>query len=217
VDRREWSSSPHIVNAFDNSANNEIVFPAAILQTPFFDLKADDASNYGGIGMVIGHEITHGFDDRGRRFDKDGNLREWWSAEDARRYRERALKIEQQYGTYSGVDGIKVNGALTLGENISDIGGLRIAYLALARANAGKPAEARDGFSPEQRFFISFANIWRSLLRPEQERVRLRTDSHSLPPLRVKGVVANMPEFARAFSCDASKTLLPAAERGDIW
>jgi predicted metalloendopeptidase len=217
VDRREWSSSPHIVNAFYSQANNEIVFPAAILQPPFFDLAADDAANYGAIGMVIGHEITHGFDDRGRRFDKDGNLREWWSAEDARRYRERARKIEAQYGAYAGVDGIKVNGALTLGENISDIGGARIAYLALARANAARPAGALDGFTAEQRFFLSFANIWRSLQRAEQERVRLRTDSHSPPRLRVKGVVVNMPEFARAFACDEATALLPAAQRGEIW
>jgi len=173
--------------------------------------------NYGGIGMVIGHEITHGFDDRGRRFDKDGNLRDWWSAEDARRYKERAAKIEAQYGGYTGIDGIKVNGTLTLGENISDIGGSRIAYLALQKAAAGKPRESIGGFTPEQRFFLSFANIWRSTMRPDSERLRLRTDGHSLPPLRVKGVVVNMPEFARAFSCDPAKTLLAETERGDIW
>jgi len=217
VDRDEWRTSPHIVNAFYSAANNEIVFPAAILQPPFFDLAADDATNYGGIGMVIGHEITHGFDDRGRRFDKDGNLRDWWTAEDSRRYKERAKKIEAQYGAYTGVDGIRVNGALTLGENISDIGGLRIAYLALEKALERRPQAARDGFTAEQRFFLSFATIWRALQRPEQERVRLRTDSHSLPHLRVRGVVTNMPEFARAFSCDASKALLPAGDRADIW
>ena len=217
VDRDEWRTSPHIVNAFYSAANNEIVFPAAILQPPFFDLAADDATNYGGIGMVIGHEITHGFDDRGRRFDKDGNLRDWWTAEDSRRYKERAKKIEAQYGAYTGIDGIRVNGALTLGENISDIGGLRIAYLALEKALARRPQAARDGFTAEQRFFLSFAAIWRALQRPEQERLRLRTDSHSLPRLRVRGVVANMPEFARAFSCDASTALLAEGDRADIW
>jgi predicted metalloendopeptidase len=217
VDREEWRTSPHIVNAFYSASNNEIVFPAGILRAPFFDLQADDAANYGGIGMVIGHEITHGFDDRGRRFDKDGNLRDWWSAEDSRRYKERAAKIEAQYGGYTGIDGIKVNGTLTLGENISDIGGLRIAYLALQKAVAGKPQESIGGFTPEQRFFLSFANIWRSTMRPESERLRLRTDGHSLPALRVKGVVVNMPEFARAFSCDPGKTLLAETERGDIW
>jgi putative endopeptidase len=217
VDRDEWFTSPHIVNAFYSASNNEIVFPAAILQPPFFDPKADDAVNYGGIGMVIGHEITHGFDDRGRRFDKDGNLRDWWTEEDSRRYKERAKRIESQYGTYTGVDGIKVNGALTLGENISDIGGLKIAYGALRKALADKPHAPIDGFTPDQRFFLSFAAIWRAQMRPEQERVRLRTDSHSLPALRVRGVVTNIPEFARAFSCDASKALLAPALRADIW
>ena len=217
VDREEWFSSPHIVNAFYSSARNEIVFPAGILQPPFFDLQADDAANYGAIGMVIGHEITHGFDDRGRRFDKDGNLRDWWSAEDSRRYKERAKKIEAQYGAYTGVDGIKVNGTLTLGENISDIGGARIAWLAFHKALARNPQGSRDGFTPDQRFFLSLANIWRSSMRPEYERLRLRTDSHSLPLLRVRGILANMPEFARAFSCEANKVLLSEAERGDIW
>ena len=217
VDREEWRTSPHIVNAFYGASNNEIVFPAGILQAPFFDLKADDAANYGAIGMVIGHEITHGFDDRGRRFDKDGNLRDWWSAEDARRYKERAKKIELQYGGYSGVDGIKVNGALTLGENISDIGGVRIAYLALQRALARQPQQPIDGYTASQRFFLSFANIWRSAARPEYERLLLRTDSHSLPTLRVRGVIASMPEFARAFSCEPGKVLLAEDQRGDIW
>jgi predicted metalloendopeptidase len=217
VDRDEWRTSPHLVNAFYNPFGNEIVFPAAILQPPFFDPKADDAVNYGGIGMVIGHEITHGFDDRGRRFDKDGNLRDWWSEEDARRYKERARKIELQYGGYRSVDDIAVNGALTLGENISDIGGLRIAFLALQKAKAQAPQPELDGFTPDQRFFLSFAVVWRALMRPERQRVLLRTDGHSPSPLRVKGVVASMPEFARAFSCDAAKTLLPAAQRGDIW
>ena len=217
VDREEWFSSPHIVNAFYSSSRNEIVFPAGILQPPFFDLEADDAANYGAIGMVIGHEITHGFDDRGRRFDKVGNLRDWWSSEDSRRYKERAQKIEAQYNAYSGVDGIKVNGAQTLGENISDIGGARIAYLAFHKALARNPQGSRDGFTPDQRFFLSLANIWRSSMRPEYERLRLRTDSHSLPVLRVRGILANMPEFARAFSCEANRVLLGEAERGNIW
>ena len=217
VDRDEWITSPHIVNAFYNASRNEIVFPAAILQPPFFDLKADDAANYGGIGMVIGHEITHGFDDRGRRFDKDGNLRDWWSEEDSLRYKERAKRVETQYNGYSGVDGIKVNGALTLGENISDIGGAHIAWVALQKAQARKPLGSIDGFTPGQRFFLSMGNIWRTSLRPEYERLLLRTDSHSLAPLRVRGILANMPEFARAFSCDAGKVLLSESERGNIW
>jgi putative endopeptidase len=219
VDRDEWFMSPHIVNAYYNPSGNEIVFPAAILQPPFFDAKADDAVNYGAIGTVIGHEITHGFDDRGRLFDKDGNMRDWWTEEDARRYKERAKKIEIQYGNFTGVDGIKVNGALTLGENISDVGGVKIAYLALQKAlkQQKKPQGTVDGLTPEQRFFVSYAQAWRGKFRPERERLQLRTGQHSLHPFRVSGPIAHMPEFARAFSCDASKTLLSESERANIW
>jgi predicted metalloendopeptidase len=217
VDREEWFISPHIVNAFYNARGNEIVFPAGILQAPFFDVKADDAVNYGGIGMVIGHEITHGFDDRGRRYDARGNLTDWWSAADARRYVERAMRVERQYSAYTAVDDMKVNGKLTLGENISDVGGLKISYLALMKALKGEPQGPIDGLSPEQRFFLSFAQVWRSRYRPEYERLLIRTDSHSPPRYRVAGVVANLPEFARAFSCDASKALLSESERANIW
>ena len=217
VDRGEWFMSPHIVNAYYNPSANEIVFPAAILQPPFFDAQADDALNYGAIGMVIGHEITHGFDDRGRRFDKDGNLRDWWTAEDGQRYNERARVIEQQYASYEGVDGVKPNGTLTLGENISDIGGLKIAYDALQKAKKGKPTAKIEGLTPEQRFFLSYAQIWRSTMRPELERKLLLTDQHSLPRLRVRGPLAHMPEFARAFSCDAAKTVMPEGVKSAIW
>ena len=219
VDRDEWFMSPHIVNAYYNPSGNEIVFPAAILQPPFFDARADDAVNYGAIGTVIGHEITHGFDDRGRLFDKDGNMRDWWSEEDARRYKERAKKVEVQYGGFTGVDGIKVNGALTLGENISDVGGIKIAYLALQKAlkQQDKPQGRIAGLTPEQRFFVSYAQAWRGKFRPERERLQLRTGQHSLHHFRVKGPIAHMPEFARAFSCDASKTLLSESERANIW
>jgi putative endopeptidase len=208
VDRDEWFISAHIVNATYGGARNEITFPAAILQPPFFDAKADDAVNYGGIGMVIGHEITHGFDDRGRRFDASGNFRDWWTAEDARRYLERAARIEKQYGAFIGVDGIPVNGKLTLGENISDIGGAKIAYLGLQKALEGKPRPLIDGLTPDQRFFLSLAQIWRSRYREERERLLLRTDGHSPPRFRVAGAIAHMPEFARAFSCDPAKTVL---------
>ena len=217
VDRGDWWMSPHIVNAYYNARANEIVFPAAILQPPYFDAAADDALNYGGIGMVIGHEITHGFDDRGRRFDKDGNLRDWWTAEDARRYIERAAKIERQYDEFEAVEGVKVNGKLTLGENLSDVGGLKIAYLALQRALQGKPREPIEGLSPEQRFFLSYAQAWRSNIRVEQERVFLQTDGHSPARFRVAGPIAHMPEFAAAFSCDASKALLVESARANIW
>jgi predicted metalloendopeptidase len=167
--------------------------------------------------MVIGHEITHGFDNRGRRYDKDGNLRDWWTREDEQRYNERAAKIERQYAAYTGIDGMKVNGTLTLGENISDIGGLKIAYFAMQKALKKKPQGKIDGLTQEQRFFLSFAQAWRSRYREEQERLQMRTGQHSLPRFRVKGPIANMPEFARAFSCAPDKSLLAASERADIW
>ena len=217
VDKGEWLISPHIVNAYYNQTANEIVFPAAILQPPYFDAKADDAVNYGGIGMVIGHEITHGFDDRGRRFDKDGNLRDWWTAEDERRYAERAQVIEKQYSAMPGVEGANPNGKLTLGENISDVGGLKIAYDALQKALKGKKRTPIDGLTPEQRFFLSFAQGWRANARVEWERNALLTGQHSLPRFRVAGPIAHMPEFAKAFSCEPSKTLLPDATRAAIW
>ncbi len=217
VERTEWFASPHIVNAFYNGASNEIVFPAGILQPPFFAAAADDAVNYGGIGMVIGHEITHGFDDRGRRYDAAGNLRDWWTKEDAQRYLERAARIEKQYGAFVGVEGVNVNAKLTLGENISDVGGAKIAYLGLQRALAVKHPGKIDGLSPEQRFFLGFAQIWRRVTSPEQELIYLRTDGHAPSRFRVKGVIENMPEFAAAFSCDPAKALRAESERANIW
>ena len=217
VDRAEWLMAPYVVNAYYNPTANEIVFPAAILQPPYFDAKADDAINYGGIGMVIGHEITHGFDNRGRRFDKDGNMRDWWAPEDEKRYNERAKVIETQYGGMDLVDGVKPNGTLTLGENIADVGGLKIAYDALQKALKGKPRTKIDGLTPEQRFFISWAQGWRTNARTEYERNSVLTGQHSLPRFRVKGPIAHMPEFAKAFSCDASKTLLPDIAQTAIW
>src|SRR5688500_10271374 len=193
VDRDEWRTSPHIVNAFYSAANNEIVFPAAILQPPFFDLAADDAVNYGGIGMVIGHEITHGFDDRGRKFDAAGNLRDWWTAADAKRYDEHAQRVVRQYSGFDGPDGLKVNGRLTLGENLSDLGGTKVAYLALKKALQAHPTGKVDGFTPEQRFFMSYAQIWRRNTRPEHERLLVLTDSHSPSRYRVKGALAHLP------------------------
>ena len=217
VDRSDWFMSPHIVNAQYNGSGNEIILPAAILQPPFFDPKADDAVNYGGIGVVIGHEITHGFDDRGRRFDAHGNLTDWWTADDAKHYVERAGRVERQYGGYVGVEDIHVNGKLTLGENISDVGGTKIAYLAMEKALAGKPRAEIDGLTPEQRFFLSFAQIWRTRSREENERLQLRTDPHSPPRFRVAGVIANLPEFSAAFSCKATGPLLSESRRANIW
>jgi predicted metalloendopeptidase len=218
VDRGEWWMSPHVVNAYFGSTLNEIVFPAGILQPPYFDPKADDAVNFGGIGMVIGHEIMHGFDDRGRRYDADGNLREWWTPADRKRYQERAQAIVAQYDAYAGIDGLNVNGKLTLGENIADLGGIQIAYLGLQRALAGQPRAKIDGFTPEQRYFLAFAQAWRSRYRPERERLQLLTDSHSPPRYRVQGPLANLPEFAKAFSCPADARALRAeGSRVNLW
>ena len=217
VDKTEWLLSPHIVNAYYNPSANEIVFPAAILQPPYFDARADDAYNYGGIGMVIGHEITHGFDDTGRQFDAKGNLREWWTAEDAKRYNERAQRAVVQYNAYEGPEGSKTNGQLTLGENLADVGGLKIAYDALQRALAKRPQGPIQGFTPEQRFFIAFSQDWRSVIRPEYERNLLLTDTHSLPRYRVRGPLMQLPEFARAFSCDVKQALLPDEQRTNLW
>src|SRR5438067_478459 len=161
VDKTEWGMSPPTVNAYYNPQFNEIVFPAGILQPPFFDAKADDASNYGGIGVVIGHEMTHGFDDQGRQFDAQGNLSNWWTAEDEKNFKARAELIDKQYSSYAPLEGMHINGKLTMGENIADIGGSKIAYVALEKALSGKSKEKIDGLTPEQRFFISFGQIWR--------------------------------------------------------
>ncbi|MEO8103055.1 MAG: M13 family metallopeptidase, partial [Betaproteobacteria bacterium] len=218
VDRARWEMGAYIVNAYYNANLNEIVFPAGILQPPYFNAAADDAVNYGGIGMVIGHEITHGFDDRGRQYDAKGNLKDWWTKQDATQYVARSQAIVKQFDAYEGVEGIKVNGKLTLGENISDLGGLKIAYLALQKANSAHTPASIDGHTAEQRFFLSYAQGWRSLARPEVERVRLTNDGHSPPRFRVKGPIANLPEFSRAFACKADDAAVrSAAERVNIW
>jgi putative endopeptidase len=199
VDKTEWFMSAPTVNAFYSGSRNDINFPAGILQSPFFDLKADEAINYGAIGSVIGHEITHGFDDRGRKFDKNGNLTEWWSMADAMAFEKQAECVVEQYSGYPAVDDLKLNGRLTLGENIADLGGVRVSLIAYltTKPNAVKV----NGFTPEQRFFLGYAQVWCSQMRPETARVRALTDSHSSPRWRVNGVVSNMPEFAKAFGC----------------
>jgi putative endopeptidase len=200
VDRTEWDMTPPTVNAYYNPSFNEIVFPAGVLQPPFFDLKADDAVNYGGIGMVIGHELTHGFDDQGRKFDCDGNLRDWWTPEDARTYKERAGEIAAQYSRYVPIDDLKINGEMTLGENIADLGGLKLAYLAFKKTLKNKPAPPKiDGFTAEQRFFLSYAMLWRAAVRDEFLRRQVRTDFHSPARFRVLGPLYNTPEFFEAF------------------
>jgi predicted metalloendopeptidase len=199
ADRGEWEHTPPTVDAFYNPNRNEIVFPAGVLQPPFFDAQADDAVNYGAIGAVIGHELTHGFDDQGRKFDAAGNLRDWWLPQDERAYKERSAQLVKQFGGYIAVDALTVNGELTLGENIADLGGVRIAYLAFQKALADKPAQTIDGYTPKQRFFLAYAQLWRGLMRPEALRVMVKIDPHSPARFRVVGPLFNMPEFADAF------------------
>jgi predicted metalloendopeptidase len=219
VDRAEWGMIPPTVNAYYNPSNNEIVFPAGILQPPFFDPPADDAVNYGGIGAVIGHEMTHGFDDSGRRFDARGNLRDWWTPQDASRYDASARRIVRQYDDYVAVDEVHVNGKLTLGENIADLGGLTVAYEALQRSLQGKPRPAPiDGFTPEQRFFLGWAQVWREMMRPQMRRTRAATDSHSPGMWRVNGTFSSMPEFQRAFGCTPGDPMVrPDSLKARIW
>jgi putative endopeptidase len=206
TDPAEWEMTPPTVNAYYEPLKNEIVFPAGILQPPFFDPQADDAVNYGGIGMVIGHEMTHGFDDQGRQYDPEGNLRDWWKPEDAKAFSERAAKIAEQYDGYTAAGGLHVNGKLTLGENIADLGGVKLAYLAFKKTLEGKPAPAKiDGFTAEQRYFLAFAQIWRDKMRPEAERVQVMTNPHSPPRYRVMGVLYNTPEFFEAFGATLEK------------
>jgi putative endopeptidase len=218
VDADEWGMTPQTVNAYYNPASNEIVFPAAILQAPFFDMNADDAVNYGGIGAVIGHEITHGFDDQGRQYDKEGNLKDWWTAEDAKKYDEKVHKIVLQYNKFTPLKDNSVNGDLTLGENIADLGGVTIAYNALKLANKGKKIENIDGFNPEQRFFLNYAQVWRQNIRDEELMMRLKTDPHSPAEYRVNGIVSNLPEFYNAFGIKQGDILWkPEVDRARVW
>jgi putative endopeptidase len=218
VDRTEYTMSPPTVNAYYNGSMNEIVFPAGILQPPFFDPQGDDASNYGGIGYVIGHEMTHGFDDQGRKFDAEGNLRDWWTPEDAKAYNERSSLVADQYSQYVAVDSVHLNGRLTLGENTADIGGLKIAYMAMEHAYENKPRDTVGGFTPEQRFFIAVAQIWRENTRPAYARQLAITDPHSPGRWRIDGPLSDMPEFAKAFGCHAGDPMVrPENVRPQIW
>ena len=221
VDPTEWGMTPPTVNAYYNPNMNEIVFPAGILQPPFFYANADDAINYGGIGAVIGHEMTHGFDDQGRQFDAAGNLRDWWTPESAAKFKERSQAIVKQYNEYEPLPGLHVNGDLTQGENIADLGGVKLAYAALQKALEKNP-QARagkiDGFTPDQRFFLSFATIWKSKQRDEDLKLRLNTDPHSPAHYRVDGPLSNLPEFQKAFNLpDNSPMVHPPAKRVNIW
>jgi putative endopeptidase len=221
VDRTEWGITPPTVNAYYNANMNEIVFPAGILQPPFFEPKADDAVNYGGMGAVIGHEMTHGFDDEGRQFDASGNLRDWWSPESAAKFKDRSQAVVHQYSEYEPIPGVHINGELTQGENIADIGGVKLAYAALQKALEKNP-QAReqkiDGLTPEQRFFLGWAQIWRANQREQDLRLRLNTDPHSPTHYRCNGPISNMSEFAKAFNLPADCPMVrPADKRVNIW
>jgi putative endopeptidase len=219
VDRTEWGMTPPTVNAYYNPVMNEIVFPAGILQPPFFNPDADDAVNYGAMGAVIGHEMTHGFDDEGRQFDKDGNLKDWWTKEDAVKFNAQAVKVVQQFDGYTVVDSsTHVNGKLTLGENIADFGGLTVAYAAMEKAIGPGPHPKIDGFTPEQRFFLAFAQVWREVDRPQFARTLVNVDVHAPAKWRVNGPLSNMPEFRAAWGCkDRDPMVRPDSLEPKIW
>jgi predicted metalloendopeptidase len=218
VDRSEWFMTPQTVNAYYSPAMNEIVFPAAILQKPFFDPKADDAVNYGAIGSVIGHEISHAFDDQGSKYDAEGNLRDWWTPADAKAFQAKTQALVAQYKSYEPLPGVHINGELTLGENIADLSGLTVANRAYQASLAGKPAPALDGFTGQQRFFLGFAQVWRTKQRPEAERMSLLTDEHSPGEFRCDGVVPNVDAFYTAFDVKpGDKLYKPPGQRIHIW
>lgn len=218
VDKSEWFLSPQTVNAYYNPQWNEIVFPAAILQPPFFNVEADDAVNYGGIGAVIGHEIGHGFDDQGRKFDGDGNLRDWWTDEDTERFDERKNRLAAQYNGYEVIDGLTINGEFTSGENIGDLGGLSIAYKAYKISLDGKEPPVIDGFTGDQRFFLGWAQAWRTKARDEEIKRRLTVDPHSPARFRANGPTVNVTAFYEAFGVEEGDGMyLPPEERVKIW
>jgi putative endopeptidase len=218
IDRAEWGMTPQTVNAYYNPEMNEIVFPAAILQPPFFDAEADDAVNYGGIGAVIGHEISHGFDDQGAQYDGDGNLRDWWSKADHQQFAAKSQMLVKQYSAFSPVKGYFVNGELTLGENIADNSGIAIAYKAYKLSLGGKAAPVIDGLTGDQRFYMGFAQVWRSKVREAQQIVYLKSDPHAPDQFRANGTVRNQPGFYDAFGVKpGDKMYLPPKERVQMW
>ena len=218
VDRSEWGMTPPTVNAYYSPQRNEIVFPAGILQPPFFDFKADDAVNYGGIGAVIGHEMTHGFDDQGSRFDAQGNLNNWWTEQSAKNFKARTAAVVKQFDAYEALPGLHLKGELTQGENIADLGGVKIAFYALQKALADKPRDPINGFTPEQRFFLGYAAIWRDQMRPEEARRRVNVDPHSPGQYRANGPLSNLDEFAKAFAVpEGAPMRRPAESRVTIW
>ncbi|MCW3091249.1 MAG: metallopeptidase [Ferruginibacter sp.] len=218
VDKTEWNFTPPTVNASYNPIKNEITFPAGILQFPFFDFKADDAVNYGGIAAVIGHEMTHGFDDQGRQFDADGNLKDWWTEADANLFKAKADKVVEQYNGFTILDTLHVNGKLTLGENIADLGGLSMAYAAFKKTPQGKSNKKIDGFTPDQRFFLGWAQVWRQNALPEFAAQLILTDPHSPGEFRTNGTVIHMDAFYKAFNVkEGDKLFVPEDKRIKIW
>jgi endothelin-converting enzyme/putative endopeptidase len=220
LDRKEWGMTPPQVNAYYSGSFNEIVFPAGILEPPFFDKNMDDAVNFGGIGLVIGHELTHGFDDQGRKFDPQGNLRDWWTEQDGKEFEKRVSCVADEYSNFVAVDTMKLNGRLTLGENTADNGGARIALAALehmiAEDKTGKEGQSIDGYTPEQRFFLGFGRVWCEKQRPEYLRMQVSTNPHSPGKYRVDGVVQNMPEFQKAWGCKAGQPMV-AENACHVW
>jgi len=218
VDKTEWGMTPQTVNAYYNPTNNEIVFPAGILQPPFFNKDADDAVNYGAIGVVIGHEMTHGFDDQGRKYDKDGNMNEWWTDEDAERFMAKAAILAKQYDDYTMLDSLHINGNLTMGENIADMGGLNISYDAFLMALNGAQPEMIDGYSADQRFFMAYAQVWRQNVRDKALMRQLKEDVHSPGEARVNIPPFNMDIFLDAFGISPDdKLYIPKEKRAYIW
>ncbi|MDT5295520.1 MAG: putative endopeptidase [Acidobacteriota bacterium] len=219
VDKTEWGMTPPTVNAYNNWLRNEIVFPAGILQPPFFNPDADDAINYGAIGAVIGHEITHGFDDQGAKFDLEGNLKDWWSPADLKNFEGRSECIVNQFSSFEVEPGLNMTGKLVSGESIADLGGLTVAYTAFQKSLQGKPRPADiDGFTPEQRFFLGWAQVWAEKYTPEAARLQAQSDPHPLSRFRVNGPLSNMPEFAAAFQCKAGDAMVrPDKDRCQIW
>ena len=218
VDKTEWGMTPQTVNAYYNPSNNEIVFPAGILQPPFFNKDADDAVNYGAIGVVIGHEMTHGFDDQGRKYDKEGNMNNWWTAADAKRFKAKTQKLAALYNQYTILDSLHVNGQLTMGENIADLGGLNISHEAYLKSLEGKTPKKIDGFTGNQRFFMAFAQVWRQNIRPKEMAKRLKTDVHSPGEARVNIPPFNMDSFIKAFNIKpGDKLFIPKDKRAYIW
>jgi putative endopeptidase len=218
VDKTEWQMTPQTVNAYYDPSTNEICFPAGILQYPFFDMNADDAFNYGAIGVVIGHEMTHGFDDQGRQYNKEGNLQDWWTAQDGQKFEARCKVMADFFDSIVVAPGVHANGKFTLGENIADHGGLQISYQAFKKATQTQPLPVKEGFTPEQRFFLSYSNVWAGNVRAEEILKRTKSDPHSLGKWRVNGALPHIQAWYKAFNIKAGDPMfVPVKKRVSIW